>query len=518
MHRALLIAGLAAVMAACAPDTPPPAAPQAEVGAGDFEAAITRLEQRDPASPEALNARLQYADFLAGGGDCTGRLDKAQAQLDAVAARPALSVLLPQGSAQLKSTAYKIHAARADCDASHRAGELRLALDAARAAAGLYRDALDYQSAAVMQFNVAATLHALDDSEAAKIALETAITMDRAYGFRDDAQDNTSLLLKWRGEDDSDAHVADLMKDFPAHTAEFKFDWSESDADVAIDARETNQIGQQTATSSGTIQLKRHVRQDSRSWKVSYDPAQPIISLGDWPAKSDIARRFTGYMLAIALLETPGFAVYRTGDFEGIRDPTQFSATVSAQASAQFGASEPQKSETTGASQALEQNLKQALQATYIQADAAQAYAVQTATWIGAKLQQGVWYQMSAPLSLPGMGMGQFLVTHDIEFSYTRAIACAPGGAGADCAEIVVHATPDPKDLKLARDLITRSLHLPNSDGLHYWSTIDMRLVVKPGTLAPYVSDMRRHWYVALDGGEDPVISSERVVTTTAYH
>ena len=519
MHRALLIAGLAAVMAACAPDTPPPAGPQAQAGAGDFENAITRLEQRDPTSPEALNARLQYADFLADAstGDCAKRLDTAEAQLDAVAARPQLAILLPQGRAKVESGRYKIHAARADCDASRRADELQLALEAAEQAVGLYRDALDYQSAAIMQFNIAVARHDLGDNDAAIQALEAAIAMDRDYGFRDDAEDNTSLLLKWRGQDDSDAHVADLMKDFPARVAEFKFDWSESDADVAIDAHEANLIGQQTVESSGTIQLKRHVRQDSRSWKVSYDPAQPTVSLGEWPAKNDIARRFTGYMLAVALLETPGFAVYRNGDFEGIHDLRDFSTTVTAQASTRFGVSAPENSQATGASKALEQNLKAVLETTYVQAEAAQAYSVQTATWIGAKLEQGVWYQMSAPLALPGLGMGQFLVTHDIEFSYARNVPCGAGGAAPDCAEIVVHATPDPKDLKEARDQIASSFHMPSSDPLHYWSTIDMRLVVKPGTLVPYVTDIRRHWHVALDGGEDPVISSERVVTTTTY-
>ena len=61
-------------------------------------------EKTDPQAPEALNARLQYADFLAEGttGDCQARLDAAQAQLDAVAARPATQVLLLLGPANEK--------------------------------------------------------------------------------------------------------------------------------------------------------------------------------------------------------------------------------------------------------------------------------------------------------------------------------------------------------------------------------------------------------------------------------
>src|SRR6185437_5970781 len=146
--------------AACA--TKPPPAP---VGATDFETTIARLEKLDPQSPEALNARLEYADFLSdtppapntpsknsgnsGGGDCRKRLDAAQTQFDVLAARPAVRVLLQLGPARLANTAYKIHAARADCDPANRQSELRQALDAARNGVTLYREAMDYQSAAV---------------------------------------------------------------------------------------------------------------------------------------------------------------------------------------------------------------------------------------------------------------------------------------------------------------------------------------------------------------------------------
>src|SRR5215469_8066890 len=183
--RLPLAVALAVMAAACAPQTdsmPDPvkasAAPARPVTAQDFEAQVARLEQRDPQSPEAISARLQYADFLIEGtevnateakgtevkeigGDCGKRLDGAQAQLDAATARPALDVLLPLGRARVANGEYKLHIARAACagDAHRRQGELRQALDAAREAGGLYRDGLDYQSAVVMQFNVAAAEH-----------------------------------------------------------------------------------------------------------------------------------------------------------------------------------------------------------------------------------------------------------------------------------------------------------------------------------------------------------------------
>ena len=123
----------------CKPQAATAATTTAPAGAADFEAAIARLEQFDPQAPQALNARLEYADFLtdpptgpATTGDCHARLDAAQAQLDVLAAQPAVNVLLPQGPARLANDVYNIHAARAECDAAQRDHELTKALDAAR--------------------------------------------------------------------------------------------------------------------------------------------------------------------------------------------------------------------------------------------------------------------------------------------------------------------------------------------------------------------------------------------------
>jgi hypothetical protein len=126
---------------------------------------------------------------------------------------------------------------------------------------------------------------------------------------------------------------------------------------------------------------------------------------------------------------------------------------------------------------------------------------------------------MSAPLFLPGLGMGKFLVNHDIEFSFARQLACTPGANEPLCVEIIVHATPDATDLKLARELVTRALKISDPNALRYWSTTNLRLVVRPDTLAPYVSDTRRFWYIAIDGStkSGPAIWSERAVATLTY-
>jgi tetratricopeptide (TPR) repeat protein len=536
-HRPLLMAAALAVVAApaCAP-LALPATPGKPAAAADFEAAISRLEKDDPQSPEALNARLEYADFLtepqsgtmsgpesgAESNDCQPRLDTAQAQLDTLATRSALHVLLPLGAARLANGEYKLHMARAGCggDPSHRDGELQQALEAARNAAGLYRDALDYQSSAIMQFNIAAAGHELGHDSAAISALNAAIAMDREYGYFDDAQDNYKLLLRWRKEEDSDANVAALMKDFPARSAEFKFNWSGSDADIAVEAEAINVAGANVIHSRGAIALKRQVRADMRNWTVSYEPGNATYDLGDQSGKNGILQQFTAYLVTGALVRPPKIEISRTGDFEDVHDARAFGQTLSAQMTARFGDAAPAVDEPAGASQTVAQNLKSVFSPQYVEADAAEKYNLETSIWIGAKLEQGVWYQMSAPLFLPGLGLGQVLVSHGIQFSYTRQVACKPGAADLACAEIVIHATPDAKDLKLTSDQIARTLKFAEGQSLHYWSTTDMRLVVSPDTLVPYICDTRRYWYVAIDGtaNGDSIFSSEKVVAASTYH
>jgi hypothetical protein len=78
--------------------------------ASAFEAAISLLAEEDPRSPEALSARLEYADFLVGetDADCAQRLAAAQSQLDIVASRRGLDLILPLGPARIADGKYRI--------------------------------------------------------------------------------------------------------------------------------------------------------------------------------------------------------------------------------------------------------------------------------------------------------------------------------------------------------------------------------------------------------------------------
>jgi tetratricopeptide (TPR) repeat protein len=519
-HRLLLtaVALIAAGMAACAPT-----APNKDINAADFEAGIARLEQDDPQSPEALNARLEYADFLSQqtGDDCRERLAAAQSQVDIVTARPAIHVL-PLGPARIANVEYKIHLARATCAGDARRDELQKALEAAEQAVNLYRDALDYQSAAIMQFNVAAAYHELGD-DAAVPALESAIAMDREYGFRDDAEDNTRLLLGWKGGTASDSDVAALMKDFPARSAQFKFHWSSTDADIAVNVDDTSMIDGKIVRSRGSVGLTRHVRAGPAGWTVSNEAGKSSYEMADWPADAKKSQWSTIYFVARTLLQAPTIDIGKEGDFVSVAGPqafgTNLATKVSTQISDQLG--ESASDAPPGSADAAMRDLGPAFSQDFIDASAMQDYGLTTGTWIGAKLEQGVWYQMSTPLFLPGLGLGHYFIQYDVNFAFTRQVPCKAEAPERLCAEIVVHATPDADALKAALDQAGRQIKIADNQSLQSWSVTDLRLVVDPDTLLPYIDDTRQYWYEALHGAvqkSDPVIESMRTVSTSVYH
>jgi tetratricopeptide (TPR) repeat protein len=535
LHGLLFVA--IAALAACAPLSAPSStsvpAPE-PVKAADFEAAIVRFQQEDPQSPQMLNARLDYADFLSDAAepDCGQKLTAAQSQLDMVAARPAIDVLLPPAPARIADGEYRIHLARATCgNQTPSTSELQQALEAAQQAVGLYRDAFDYQSAAIMQFNIAAAYQQLNDADNALTALETAVAMDRDYGFRKDAEDNTRLLLQWKNRKADDSDVAAAMKDFPARSANFKFNWHDSDADVALNVDETSLIQGKVIHSHGATQLTRRVRAAGGNWAVSNERGTATYDPGDWPADAKVSEWSMLYFIATGLLQTPGIEITRNGDFKDVPDAEGFGTDLARQISTQISI-QVSKSGDVPLEAAIKlnvspafspegatvvRNLNPALSAGFIESRAAQDYGLQTATWIGAKLEQGVWHQMQTPLFLPGLGLGLYVAQHDISFAFTRQVPCTADAPDHLCAEIVVHAIPDQDDLRHAFDDAESDLKLSVRQSMYYWPRIDLRLVIDPDTLMLYASDMRQSWYDRV-GKSEPVIEQVKTISTVTYH
>jgi len=495
---AAMLSGMALPLrAAESPDT---SIEDTESSAKELAASIERFNARDPHSPDTLNARLSYAVFLAKseGGECQSRLDSARNQLELAKANPALGVVLPSGQARLSDAEYQVHLARAACsgseprEAESRTTELRAALESAQRAVALYRDAFDAVSMVTMQYNCSVVHHDLGDSAAAISALQAAIAMDREYGYADDAEDNYSQLLQWNGQKADDDQVAAHMEDFPERSATLAFDWFPGDAGVRFESDHTQVEDGETSSVHGTREAQRRVRKGLGSWKVSFEPRTAHFELAN-PTLKDPALQGLATSLAGILLQFHDFELARSGEFDSRAGSFRFASRVRADVKALMSDLAARGTPTAPLMRSVGKVLSAQLSQNVIEALVAQDYNFETGTWIGATLDQGVWYDMTAFLSLPLEP--QVLVKHQIEFAYTRPISCTEDGKETACIEIVLHATPDPAILREMLGKLAHSAHLPSQQQPQLQARTDMRLIVDPLNLVAYRRDMRRYSY-----------------------
>jgi tetratricopeptide (TPR) repeat protein len=508
--------------------TAPADAPEDQPTAKDFEDAITELDKIDARAPAALASRLEYADFLAGSsasGDCRVRLDNAESMLAMIAVDPALGVILPDGRARAANIEYRIHLARASCGSSppERDTELRHALVAAQRAVDLYRDALDYQSMAIAQFNAGVAHRLLGEDGAAVAALETAIEMDREYGFHQDARDNARLLMRWKGVDTGHADpgqaapAADDGQDFPSRSAALKFGWLANDADIAIQMDYSRLAADKVNRAQGTALVKRHIRQVHRHWVASYEPSMTIDDADVRPdGAADVDRLAIAFTRA--LRQHPDIEVGDSGDLRAVVDSTKDARRLISGAQSLIR----DRASAGGTLARLSRHSAFATGVAFspelVETKAAEDYSLETGAWIGATLEQGVWYRMSAELCAPGIE--QVLLLHDLEFAYTHDVPCTAGSISRVCVELVIHATPQEDVLKEFIDMLTHHLTLRRGQTARYWSTTYLRIVVDPNTLETYASEARRYWYLSTGEAEPKDLEnvSEKIVSTFAYH
>jgi tetratricopeptide (TPR) repeat protein len=511
---AALLSGTAVQLhAADSPDMPNK---DAESSAKEAAASIERFAARDPDSPETLNARLSYAVFLAQmeGGDCRTRLDSAQSQLDIAKANPALSLAIPAGLARAADAEYQVHSARAECsgseprDAELRNTELRAALESALHAVALYGDAFDAVSMVTMQFNCAVTYHDLGDLAAAVSTLQKAIAMDREYGFADDAEDNYSQLLEWNNQEGGAGQIAASMQDFPERSATLAFGWFPNDSQVTIESNYIQLADGETFNIRSTRSAQRSVRQGVGGWKVSFRPAEAHFELAN-PPLEDLALDGFAISLAGMLLEFHDFDLAGNGEFDSSSGGFKFRSRVRADVKALTRDLAAQDTPSAQLMRIVARALRTQQSPDVIDDLVAENYNFETGTWMGATLDQGVWYNMSASLSLPLEP--RVFVKNAIEFAYTRPVPCTDDAKQSDCIEIVLHATPDPETMRELLGRLSRSARLPRQQRPELQARTDMRLIVDPITLVAYRRDMRcySYWSTGAKGRNQSLLESE---------
>ena len=486
-----------------------------DTSAKQFAAAIEGFNALDPQSPDTLNTRLAYANFLTQleGGDCRAHLDEAQAQLDAAQATRAFAFVLPAGLARVAHIEYQLHSARASCGgagAAVRDQELHAALESAQRAVDLYREAFDAVSMVTMQFNVGVAYHDLGDAAAAARALRTTLDLDREYGFADDAEDNFQLLLQWSNEDAGAERIEALMKDFPQRSATLSFGWLESNATLTSQSDVSQLAGADLVHFQGSRTAQRQVRKGLGGWSVSYQPDDPHVKFDELPAGEQLTSA-SANSLARMLAHFHEFRLSRNGDFDEGKAGIRFGFHTRAAAKALAG-------DLGGQSTPLARRLKAAvgdeLLPAAVEAQTAEDYNLETGTWIGATLEQGVWYDMSAALFLPFAP--QVFITHKIQFAYSRPVPCLSDSSELSCIEIVLRAAPDPTILKADLDAITRRSHLAPGQAPRLWSVTTMRLVTDPKTLWTYSRETQWHAYLSdgVSGTDQTLIESEKTVVS----
>jgi hypothetical protein len=526
--RARNSAGWAALLAGALIGAPPlaaePAASSDATAASQFAAAVDSFNALDPQSPDTLNARLMYARFLTQleGADCRAHLNEAQSQLDAATANRALVIVVPSALARVADIEYQLHSARASCAAgtAPRVEELQAALESAQRAVDLYRDDFDAVSMVTMQFNVAVAFHSLGDDAAAAAALRTTLDLDREYGFEDDAADNYRLLLQWSNEDAGPEQIAARMQDFPQRSATLSFGWTESDAALALQSEVSELAGADFVHIQSSRTAQRHVRKRLQSWLVSYQLGEPRFKLDELPSGQRLAQPLAN-SLARVLVHFHDFRLNRNGEFDDSKGDFGFASRVRADVKAlarDFGALDlgSKVRPATPLSRLIGAAVKDELSPGAAEAQVAEDYNLETGTWIGATLEQGVWYDMTAGLFLPLAP--RVFVTHKIQFAYSRAVPCLPNAAQASCIEIVLRAIPDPTVLKADLDTLARSAHLARGRVPRLWSATTVRLVTDPATLCTYSRETRWHgyWSDGVAAADQSLIESEKSVVTVS--
>ena len=497
-----------------------PTPPEAPVRAADFETAIATFERTASQSPALLNARLDYADFLLDGtaGTCGQRLPQARSQLDRVTASRPAQVLFPEGWSRAAELEYRIFLADASCgdNPARRTQELQDAANAAQRAVGLYRDELDYSSMAVMQFNLSVTERMLGQNATAVTALKSAIDMAREYGLRDDAQADYQLLLEWQHDAGGAQHLAALMQDFPSRSTTLKFSWSPSDATVTVELNHVRDWDGEISRARGTRTLQRQVRPDHDRWVISYPPGSAAFAPGVWPmGDSDSHPPNTAFRPQ--LLSFPDIAVSSAGELKKVINTGAFARRVTAETASQIRQRAPHGALVQDLMKIAISSMQVAFGRKAIEIETRADYNLQTAMWIDATLQQGVPYEITAALPLPGFSV--IVVNQRLQFLYTHAVPCTRDSTEPTCAEIIVHVAPETDSIAATLDALE-----DQDRPLHYSGAMTLRIVTDPKTLTPYVFDARRYWYLSIDASDpDPspdgqeVIESERTVRNVTY-
>jgi hypothetical protein len=337
--------------------------------------------------------------------------------------------------------------------------------------------------------------------------------MDREFGLPTDAQDNYGLLLSWRKQPAGPDQVAQLMRDFPSRSVTLKFAWAPADALVTINTTESKAVEERVIHAHSSRTFARRIRAAGDNWVVSDASTDGPIDSGAW-LRYTVGAGETVATFRPVLLQFPPIEITHAGDFKEVKELAAFATHLAADSELAIRAQAPKGEGAPALLNEALQTAQVAFAPEVIESELRENYELESAMWIGATLQQGVQYELIAPLPLPGAP--HVAVYHQLYFSFTREVPCTSELLGHSCVELIVRATPQEEPLQEVLGL----LHFPHGETLHYSSATTVRIVTDAQTQRPYLHETRRYWYVTLGKSmpDRELLESDHSVITSTYH
>jgi hypothetical protein len=350
----------------------------------------------------------------------------------------------------------------------------------------------DYDSEALLRFDVAHYSHLIQDEEDTVGYLESAIAVDDAHGLQADGDDNRQILANWAKA------AADTLPAAPAHSpVTFRFQWHPA----TIDDDSTVVL---TSYSSGAPVAKTfdqsHQELIEKRSDGGFRQSVKDVSIQSRSAFSDDdADAHLAHFVQEVGASIPPIDIAADGAFIGFSNYDGFIAHIREAADAfvrsEVAADSPRRAD-------LEKNLPKYLAAKFSKAsmenEEAENHALTTSIWIGSTLKVG--QSMSMTLSLPLQGVPNAVIKHQFAFRLDGTVACnEQDTATPHCVELEMEAQPQPAELTK----IAATLAQQGKGTLHYWSSLTQHLIVNPETMEGYGSESHRSYYLQL--GDLPV-------------
>jgi hypothetical protein len=458
----------------------------------DLDTRLAAVAAHGADFPEALDLhRLKALSYArAFDTDCAAHAAAAEQEAKPYLTNP-YAELLPSYAAHRLSLEATLAWSRGQC-AENEEGlvtETQIGRDKAMEGIAVAQQRHLYDEEAFLRFQAANYARILGDGESSRALLESAIALDDRHGLTDDGLDNRHILAEWL-----QIEPGTLAPPPTPGKTTFHFKWVPSRVEIDSTVEITHFNGGQKTASTFDVSGAEHIEKlKAGGFRVTMDDVN-IQSRSALSADDHEAR--LAAFLQQTMAKLPPMKVGADAAYAGIDDYDAYVAQLR-RAVTQWVEQEIPATDTARRKEVdarLQTYFETNASRQRIENDFARSHALTTAIWVDSTLTTGD--SLTIDLNLPMEGAPPAVIPHRIQFRVDGAIPCQASETGApQCVEIELEATPSDDALKA----IAGNLVKQGKGALHYWSTLNLRLVVNPATLEVSESDMRRAHYLQLD-------------------